>query len=394
MFKKEGNPHVAFLQMLCYVCPASSVGAGHEGNADMNRILMNKIMLLIAMALLFVVPKVCHAQVEVRNDLMYFGPELIEFKDLTKAVVEFSKVNVIIPEKLKAKGKVFIIYPEGMNRNEAWESYIQVLQSLEVTFSKVGKFKIPHPQGNMASLPSSIYIQNFPQQNLREAHVTLLYSMKHLPATEVTKVLESFKSKNGKIFTFKETLIFVDQPQNITTIVNLLQKLDVGSSNSAVYYWVARHSTVDDIAKIIEDLFMKANEGKSSAVGLEKIITDERTNGLFIIGSRAACKRVLAFIPKLDVDIEISNEMDVVFLSFAKAEELSAVLSNVIKKGQSTRKSKKRKFGDDLQVKITPDKQNNALVLVGEPRGIEEVKRVVAKLDKFPRQIFLEVVLL
>ena len=58
------------------------------------------------------------------------------------------------------------------------------------------------------------------------------------------------------------------------------------------------------------------------------MISDERTNSILISGNQAFRKRVLALIEKLDSPIDSGGNTRVVFLNFADAEELAAILSD------------------------------------------------------------------
>jgi len=330
------------------------------------------------------------AQIKVEDGKMFFGPELVDFYDLSLKISEFSKVNVIISDKIKSKGKFYVLIPDGMNPDEAWQNYLSILGTMGVTFKTVGQYKTAADSTFMARLPAKVYIQDMPKEDTSQPHVTVLYTVNNIDTAEATKFIAQFKTKEGKIFSFENKMIFVELQTHLPRLLNLLKEIDSAPSKSKIYYWAAKNSPIDDVSSIVEQLFLSK---KSEVIGLEKIVTDERTNGMFIIGDEEVCKNVLQLLPRLDIGLDQVTRMEVIFLQFAKAEEMLTTL-NQITNTRGRKSSKKHDFGDDLSMNLTVDKSNNAIVVVGSPRGIKEIKRLVKKLDRFPRQILMEVVVL
>ncbi len=349
-------------------------------------------LLLLLVAGLWLAPSWLHAQAEVREGRLYFGKEEVEFVQLTKIVAEFCKVNIVLPDNAKG-GKLFVLTPDGMDPKEAWATYVRMLELMEVTFSPTGLYAKYDTTKNIEQLPSKIFIQKVPAFDASQPQVTLLYKLRSLEPDEAKKILDALRSNSGKVFIAGDMLLIVELQPNLPRLIRILEDLDVGAPDTKIYFWTAQNSPIEDIVKIAEELFMKGGKGKDTAVGLEKFVTDERTNGLFVVGTEEACKRVLAFIPKLDTSINRLSEMDVIFLRFAEAENVNSTLQQIVTK-TATKKTKRREFGEDLEVKTTADKENNAIIVTGPPRGIREIKRLVAQLDRFPRQVFLEAVIM
>ncbi len=361
----------------------------------MKRCILNKVALFLTFfAVLLLVPSLASAQVKVENDRLYFGEEVIEFDQFMSTVAEFTKVNVLMPEKIKERAKMYVIAPDGLGRTEIWDSLLWMLDSIGVTYETVGPYRKARMEKNFNDFPSALYIQSLPELDSSSPQVTLLYHLKHLESSDAMSLMNELRSGNGKIYAFNDFLLFIELQHRLPRMLEILKKLDVGDDTTRVYYWKAQHSDIADVAKILEELFLKGGKGKDAAVGLDQIVTDDRTNSLYVVGDEEACQRVMAFVPKLDVTIDRSIEMKVSFLQFAKAEELSTTLQNIVSKKGSTKKSRRHEFNEDLEVKVTADKQNNALILVGPPRGIRELQSVIKKLDRFPRQVFLEAVIL
>jgi len=338
-------------------------------------------------------PHRVEAQVTVNNDGLSFGPELVEFLPLTEAISQLYNVNIIFSEQIKSKDKIHVVFPEGISKNEAWRFYIFAMDMMGVTYYPVGKYDRMVNSSDMASAPTDLFIDTFPKIDEKNPHVAILYRPKHIPVEESIKLIEKFKAKEGAAVQFNDAILYIDWQHNLAHVFEILNALDVGGGSSKIYIWKANYSNIADIQAIVEKLFMKTGFNPKSAVGLEKIVSDERSNQLIISGTEEACSKVLGLLPKLDVPITRDKHMEVVFLNGQKAEDIQATLQGVVSQ-KTAKTSAKHNFNEDLEVKITADKSTNAILMVGPKKGIEEIKEVIAKIDKLPRQVMIEMVVM
>ena len=154
-------------------------------------------------------------------------------------------------------------------------------------------------------------------------------------------------------------------------------------------------------------------------VSVSKIIPDERTNKLIIIADEKSFTRILELIEQLDVPSSGEGGIHVVFLRNANAEEMATTLSNL---AQGQAKGKVPAVGAPIpsaipgqppraaapaaptgsetaelfsgEVKITADKAQNALLVQASGSDFNAVSRLIEKLDRPRRQVFVEAVIL
>ncbi len=335
------------------------------------------------------------AQVEIKDGLIHFGAEVLEWNTMVDTVSEHCKMNMMRADNVRGKKKLFVLTQKGISCEEFQPIYFFLLENMDTTLKPVGSYQVMEDIGQSRRKPSNVYVNDVPDFDPSQPQVSLLVEVKNIEAEEMLKVIDKLRSREGRMYTFNNFLLIFEFQAYIPRLLKFIHELDVGGDDTTrVYNWTPKNSPVEDVVEIAKELFFrKGQRGRDAAVGLEQMVIDERTNTVFIVGTEEACKRVLAFMPKLDIDIERHSGMEVVFLKFAKAEDLNSVLQSVVQKGRSRTKGQ-RQFGEDLEVKVTADKQTNSLILVGPPRGINELKRIIDELDRFPRQVFLEAVLL
>ncbi len=174
-----------------------------------------------------------------------------------------------------------------------------------------------------------------------------------------------------------------------------------------------------------------AAPGPGVEVSVSKIIPDERTNKLIIIADEKSFQRILELIDQLDVPSSGTGGIHVVFLRNANAEEMAQTLSNLAQ-GQARTPSRTgagaavptgvqpgvytpprpavpsppagapgaHAAGAETaelfsgEVKITADKAQNALLIQASGADFITVQRLIEKLDRPRRQVFVEAVIL
>ena len=146
------------------------------------------------------------------------------------------------------------------------------------------------------------------------------------------------------------------------------------------------------------------------------MIADERTNKLIIISDEKSFERIMEVVQQLDVPTAEGGGIHVIFLKNSSAEEMATTLSNLSagKSGKSRRRAppgpdarpaagaarpghRQRRPSAELftgEVKITADKTQNALVVQASGADIVTVRRLIEKLDRPRRQVFVEAVIM
>ncbi|MCI0637178.1 MAG: type II secretion system protein GspD, partial [Actinobacteria bacterium] len=149
----------------------------------------------------------------------------------------------------------------------------------------------------------------------------------------------------------------------------------------------------------------------TQASRLSKIIPDDRTNSLIIVATQPAYLRILELIRRLDVpESGTGGDIHVHMLQHADAEELSGVLQNLQtgRRGAAKRPPREGQEGGggppvggaiegevfEGDVRISPDKATNSLVIVSSLRDYASLRQVINRLDVQRRQVFVEAVIM
>ncbi|BDG08979.1 type II secretion system secretin GspD [Anaeromyxobacter paludicola] len=164
-----------------------------------------------------------------------------------------------------------------------------------------------------------------------------------------------------------------------------------------------------------------------SEISISKVLADERTNKLIVIADDKSFQRILDLVKQLDLPTSGEGTIHVVFLKNANAEDLAQTLQ-ALAQGQASARKQQGATGApaglpvtpaaapgqqaaqaalagghgpatsaDLfsgEVKVTADKTQNALVVMASATDFAVMTRLIDKLDRPRRQVFVEAVIM
>ena len=206
------------------------------------------------------------------------------------------------------------------------------------------------------------------------------------------------------------TLILVGEPGLIKRITNIISILDVPSQR--VIYVILKLKFAS--AKVLEPIIVSLSgalpaglpgaagkppdkalpKGKSPAAAPKdtsfKVVADERTNTLILVGEPELIKRIQLLVNQLDIPSEKVTYV-VVTLKYATAKSLepivsslSSALPSMVPGATGTPPAKSRPSGagsNGTGFKAVADERTNKLILVGDPQLIAWIKEIIVLLD-------------
>ncbi len=359
------------------------------------------------------------------DDLVYLNAADVEIKDLIKQISKAAGINFLIDDKVR--GKVTIISEKPMTKDMAYQAFLSALQVMGFTTVQTpsGLLKIV-PTKQAINEPIDFYKNETPNT---DRFITRIVQVKNISANELSTVVKGLVSKDGNMFAYPATnsLIITDTGSNIDRILSITRELDQEGPQEVIEIIPIRNASSKDITDKVLQLYedevggkagtAKAKRGRSGGGGeledapsISKVISDERTNSIIILGSKRAIIKVRELIAQLDSPINgIEGSIHVYYLKHANGKEMAEVLSALVsgadKKSKGAAggapdagaKTGKSTSGVTLEsdVKVTADESTNSLVITASPKDYETLmERVIAKLDIPRRQVYLEAVVM
>ncbi len=359
-----------------------------------------------------------------------FGPEIVESFDfpdtdimeITKHMQKLTGINLILDKDVK--GKVSIIAPTPITVGDAWKAYLAALNMAGYSLIKTGAFYKVINARDIRYTPTKIYTGNYTPDT--ENYVMRVISLKHVSAAEIARNFRPFMSRYGRIIDIKQTntIIIADTGSNINRLAKMVKFLDVAGHEEALQIVKVKNSSAQEIAKLLDTIlkggsgagagragtatprFTGSTGGTESTSMISRIIAEPRTNSIIAMANAEGAKQLRDLINKLDVKLisSGSNRVHVYYLNYGDSEELSKTLSSIVTgatakdgAGGAGGASRFTAFSGpsdnpifSAEVKITSDKNNNALVVTASPTDWLTLKDVIGRLDIPRDQVYVE----
>ena len=356
-----------------------------------------------------------------------FGPEIVESFDfpdtdimeITRHMQKLTGINLILDKDVK--GKVSIIAPTPITVGDAWKAYLAALNMAGYSLIKTGAFYKVINARDIRYTPTKIYTGNYTPDT--ENYLMRVISLKHVSAAEIARNFRPFMSRYGRLIDIKQTntIIIADTGSNINRLAKMVKFLDVSGHEEALQIVKVKNSSAQEIAKLLDNIlkggagaaagrpgsatprFTGGGGGETSQSSISRIIAEPRTNSIIAMANAEGAKQLKDLINKLDVKLvsSSSNRVHVYYLNYGDSEELSKTLSSIVTgaaaKDGAAGANRFTSFSGpsdnpifSAEVKITSDKNNNALVVTASPTDWLTLKDVIGRLDIPRDQVYVE----
>ena len=328
----------------------------------------------------------------------------VNFVDVDIATVAnfISKItgkNFVYDERLS--GKATIIAPSRLSADEAFDLFTSVLEIKGYTMVFTGNaYKIISSGGIKQGL-----IEVFKDQKgarVNESYIARLIPLEYVQSQDLMPILQPLISREGYMAPFVRgnALFVVDNGLNLEKILNIVKLLDIESRGYTPEIVYLKYAQAETMAQTLKQIKTGSKSPVTKAVGVAAPqdgsgpITDKRLNAIILYGSpeeNAEYKRLLAI---LDVQPpEATSLVNVYYLENAEAVEIAKVLEGLSRlSAQAAGAQGAPPVTSELSGRfvITPDKATNSLIIMASSDDYQSIMKVIRKLDRRPRQVFVE----
>ena len=227
-------------------------------------------------------------------------------------------------------------------------------------------------------------------------------------------LIKPLVSSDGYISAFGQgnSVLMIDTSLNIKKILKIVDLLDVKGDDYLPEVITLEHADVEEVIGILNEgaggggqRKGRAPPGGGGSAGGVKLMSDKRLNAIIIFGTPAEVTRYKELIALLDVPSKgSSSRINVYYLENADATEVAGVINGLL--GESTSEGVSisapqqggpggQRFGSNPtelsgKIAVTPDKATNSLIIMASLESYTALKRVIKMLDRRPKQVFVE----
>lgn len=345
----------------------------------------------------------------------------VDIKDMIKLIANTTGRNFILDDKVR--GKITIISEKPMTYDMAYEAFLSALEvnGFTIVNTPAGLLNVV-PQKDSLQKPTDLYKESSPNTDL---YITRIISLNNISANEIQNIIKPMVGKNGSLIAYPTTnsLIITDSGSNIDHILKLIKELDQEGPQEVLDIVPILNADAKDIASKVTQIFDTGKESNAAlqrrqvfrprgaaaemedVQAISKVISDERTNSVIIMGTKRSILKVRELIARLDRSISgVEGSIHVYYLKHANAKEMSEVLSSLVGSSSSSKTTAKAgaakaATGESVEleggVKVTADDSTNSLIITASPKDFTTlVDKVIAKLDIVRPQVYLEAVVM
>ncbi|MBY0414672.1 MAG: type II secretion system secretin GspD [Bdellovibrionales bacterium] len=352
-----------------------------------------------------------------------FGPEVVtsfdfpnvSILDLTKHMQKLTGLNLILDKDIK--GKISISSPTPITIGDAWKAYLQALSINGYSLVKSGAFYTLVNNRDIRYSPTTMYTGTYTPNT--ENYVMQIIPLKYVNSREVANSFRPFMSRYGRIIEIKQTntVIVQETGTHINRLMKLIKFIDIPGHEESLQIIKVKNSSAQEISTLIDKILkgggangsaragsVPSQSGSTSQSNISRIIAEPRTNSIIAMANSEGARELRGLIEKLDVKVVAagSGQIHVYYLNYGDSEALSKTLSSLVGNAPRPGAGGLSRFTSgangatttatlfNSEVKITSDKDNNALVVTASPTDYETVKAVISQLDIPRDQVYVE----
>jgi general secretion pathway protein D len=282
----------------------------------------------------------------------------------------------------RVEGKVNVVSTKPMDAAEVYRTFESVL--------RVHGYAAV-PSGSMVKIvPEAIAKQDGDATAVAsggpDAIVTRVVELKHVAANELLPILQQLVPQSGQVAPVNgaNALLITDRAGNLARVEAIIRRVDQ-ASDAAIEVIPLQHASAAELARTLS--MLAEEKGAAAAAGVPtKVFADARTNSVLLSGDRAARLRMRTLIGHLDTPLENSDSTNVVYVRYAKAEELVALLEQTA--ATLTGQAGGENAAKEATIQAHPE--TNALIITADPAVFRGLASVIRQLDIPRAQVLIE----
>ena len=309
-----------------------------------------------------------------------------DIQQVIKFMADSTGKTIIIDPKVR--GPVKVISAKPLNSEELYDLFLSVLDVHGYTAIESGSVVRIVPNRDARSLP----VPN--ETNVTEVddtYITQVIQLKNISAAKVLPTLRPLVPQYGHISAYDSSnaLIITDTRANIIRLNELIAKIDQ-SAVIGTELIELRYAQAADIVNIITTL-EKPDPNRGTTTSPVVLVADKRINGVIISGDDLQRQRVKMLIDQMDRPQTKNSNMRVVYLKYAKAEEVSKVLTGMVQNLAQAKPVEGQTPGGTAGIQFDAD--TNAVLITADSDVMESLLTVVESLDIRRAQVLVEAII-
>ena len=305
------------------------------------------------------------------QDTFILNYEDVDIKKVTQDIAQFSKKTIILDPRVK--GKVTIYSNANLDRDQVWNVYLRTIQ--------VNGFSTISEDGFLRVIPENEATRDKTSNYSSGDFETAVIPLNNRSTEEILPMIKPITGRQAHLSSIPSvnSILLVDRSSNVQRIKNLLTDLDKNNVAKITTIKLDNLSSIEAV-RILDKLKTQNNPTINNFVA----IPFTPSNSVILSSNEFVAKNIKSTLNTLDKDITNNDTTDVIYLKYAKAQDVASILSSIASTFVSETEGSK--------TVITHHEKTNSLIISSAEENLNSIKNIIAKLDIRRAQVLVEAI--
>ncbi len=296
------------------------------------------------------------------------------------------------------RGKISIRSYDLLTEEQYYQFFLNVLQVYDFAVVEMpnGILKVVRSKDAKSSNIPVVEGTRFDGDEM----ITRVVPVYNVPVRELAPILRQLNDQQGggNVVSHdpSNVMMLTGRAAVVNRLVELIERVDQ-AGDEEVEVIKLKYASASEMVRIIESINNSAGKQAAGGKAPPRIVADDRTNSVIVSGDVKARQRLINLIERMDQELESSGNTRVIFLNYAKAEDLVQVLQGVSAtiqaEGQGQAQTQRRGANGNRDVSIDAHEDSNSLVITAEPDMMRSLEEVIRQLDVRRAQVQVEAII-
>nr|WP_158161861.1 type II secretion system secretin GspD [Vibrio mimicus] len=315
------------------------------------------------------------------------GTDIQEFINIVGRNLE--KTIIVDPS---VRGKVDVRSFDTLNEEQYYSFFLSVLEvyGFAVVEMDNGVLKVIKSKD---AKTSAIPVLSGEERANGDSVITQVVAVKNVSVRELSPLLRQLidNAGAGNVVHYDPAniILITGRAAVVNRLAEIIRRVDQ-AGDKEIEVVELNNASAAEMVRIVEALNKTADAQNTPEFLKPKFVADERTNSILISGDPKVRERLKRLIKQLDVEMAAKGNNRVVYLKYAKAEDLVEVLKGVSENLQAEKGTGQPATSKRNEVMIAAHVDTNSLVLTAPQDIMNAMLEVIGQLDIRRAQVLIE----
>lgn len=309
-----------------------------------------------------------------------------DIQEVIKIIAGVTGKTIIIDPKVR--GPIKVINTRPLTAKEVYELFLASLDVNGFTAVESGNIVriVANRDARQMAIPTETNVSG-----KDDLYITQVIPLKYTSAAKILAAIRPLSPQYAHMTVYEPSnaIILTDTRANATRMSELIKQLDkIGSTNTDVV--PLKYANATDIVAMIAQL-EKPDPARGIATAPPVIVADKRTNAVVISGDDLARQRIRLLIEDLDRPQARNSNVRVIYLNYAKAEDVAKVLTGMMQ-GIAPKQADPN-APNAVAPSVQADEATNSVLLSADVDTMDSMMSVIERLDIRRAQVLIEAII-